>query len=888
MITPGTRIAHYDVLATIGAGGMGEVYRAKDTLLGREVALKVLPEIFAADPDRRARFQREAKTLAALNHPNIAAIHGLAEAPNVSALVLELVDGETLADRIDRGPIPLDETLAIATQIAAALGAAHERGIVHRDLKPANVKLTHTGAVKVLDFGLAKLVEAGGNATAGLSAPPASQSPALVTEIGVPIGTTAYMSPEQVRGQAVDKRTDIWAFGCVLYEMLTATRAIDGDTVSDTLSNVLTRQPDLTRVPASVRPLLRSCLEQDARRRLRDIGDYWRLLEEPALVRPQRNHLPWATAAIAIVVAALALLWNWSRTPLPQEAPSAPAVRIALDLGPELSIATNFPVVTLSPDGERIVFVAENSASVTYLATKRLDQRVATPLPGTEGAYAPFFAPDGQWIGFFAEGQLKKTRLDGGAPIVLTRAPAGRGASWGDDGEIVAALDTQVGLSRVSSATGAVTPLTTLGAGETSHRWPQVLPGATAAVFTVGRSPGNYAAADIAAVPLGAAPGAVRIVRAGAGQSPHYLPTGHLVYVSDGLLYALPLDADRLETRGTPTVVPGEISAAVNFGSSQLSFSRTGAAVYRGGPTQGHTRLQWLTDDGQMAALWDEPGFYQNPRVSPDGGRLAVTVAEGANADLWVFDAERGTKTRLTNGGFNAFAVWHPDGRYIVFQWRNALYSVRADGADRPQPVLEGENSLTPTSFAPDGKRLLFFEQRPNSVALHTVAIEENAGRLQAGTRELFREIPVGQVAPTFSPDGRWIAYASSESGAYEIYVRAFPDDGRQWAVSSGGGNFPKWSRTANELFYRTEDQLLMATSYNIVNAAFVAARPRVWSQRRLFNSGLTQNFDLAPDGRRFAVQMSAEEPGSQEVHPVMLQVNFFDEVRRRVARDSE
>ena len=708
-----------------------------------------------------------------------------------------------------------------------------------------------------------------------------------MTEIGAPIGTAAYMSPEQVRGQAVDKRTDIWAFGCVLYEMLTARRAFDGDTVSDTLSNVLTRQPDLARVPASVRPLLRSCLEQDARRRLRDIGDYWRLLEEPALVRPQRNYLPWAIAAIATAAAALAL-WNWSRTPLPQEAPLAPAVRIALDLGPELSVATNFPVFTLSPDGERIVFVAENSASVTYLATKRLDQRVATPLPGTEGAYAPFFAPDGQWIGFFAEGQLKKTRLDGGAPIVLTRALAGRGASWGDDGEIVAALDTQVGLSRVSSATGAVTPVTTLGAGEASHRWPQVLPGATAAVFTVSRSSGNYAAADIGAVPLGAAPGAVRIVREGAGQTPHYLPTGHLVYVADGLLHALPFDADRLETRGTPTVVLGEISAAVNFGSSQLSFSRTGAVVYRGGPTQGHTRLQWLTDDGQTAALWDEPAFYQNPRVSPDGGRLAVTVAEGANADLWVFDAERGTKTRLTNGGFNGFAVWHPDGRYIVFQGRNALYSVRADGAERPQPVLEGENSVTPTSFTPDGKRLLFYEQRLNRVALHTVAIEENAGRLQAGTPELFREIPVGPAAPTFSPDGRWIAYASSESGVYEIYVRAFPDDGRQWAVSSGGGNFPVWSRTANELFYRTEDQLLMAASYSIANGAFVAARPRVWSQRRLFNSGLTQNFDIAPDGRRFAVQMSAEEPGSQEAHPVMLQVNFFDEVRRRVARESE
>jgi serine/threonine-protein kinase len=707
-----------------------------------------------------------------------------------------------------------------------------------------------------------------------------------VTEVGVPIGTAAYMSPEQVRGQAVDKRTDIWAFGCVLYEMLTATRAFDGDTVSDTLSNVLTRQPDLARVPASVRPLLRSCLEQDARRRLRDIGDYWRLLEEPALVRRQRNYLPWAIAAIATAAAVLAF-WNWSRTPLPQEAPLEPSVSIALDLGPELSMATNFPMITLSPDGERIVFVAEKSTSVTYLATKRLDQGVVTALPGTEDAYAPFFAPDGQWIGFFAEGQLKKTRLDGGAPIVLTRAPAGRGASWGDDGEIVAALSDHVGLSRVSSTTGAVTPLTTLGAGETSHRFPQVLPGARVAVFTVRRTPSSAAAADIGAVLLdGPAPAVAKIVREGAGHTPHYLPTGHLVYVTDGVLQALPFEIDALETRGTPTVVLDELSASANFGSAQLSFSRTGAVLYRGGRTTGRTRLEWLTGDGQTAPLWDEPAFYQYPKVSPDGGRLVVTVSEGVDADLWVFDAERGTKTRLTNGGYNGFAVWHPDGRYIVFEGREGLYSVRADGAERPQLVLNGEDYVTPSSFTPDGKRLLFFESRPTGIALKTVAIEENAGRLHAGTPELFREIP--GLAPTFSPDGRWIAFASSESGVYEIYVRAFPDDGSQVPVSSGGGNFPVWSRTANELFYRTEDQLLMAASYTVVNGAFVAARPRVWSQRRLFNSGLAQNFDIAPDGRRFAVQVSAEEPDSQEAHPVMLQVNFFDEVRRRVAGDSE
>jgi serine/threonine-protein kinase len=516
---------------------------------------------------------------------------------------------------------------------------------------------------------------------------------------------------------------------------------------------------------------------------------------------------------------------------------------------------------------------------------RRLEQSEVTPLAGTEGAYAPFFSPDGQWVGFFAGGKLKKTSLEGGQPVTLCDAPAGRGASWGENGMIVAALDIRVGLSLVSEDGGAVSPVTALGPAELSHRWPQMLPGGNAVLFTVGSVPSNYEAAAIAVASLENNPEkAKKVILARAGLSPRYLPTGHVVYVTKGTLYAVRFDLDRLETLGTATPVLDELSADINFGSAQLDFSRSGMVLYRSARTTGLRVVQWLSGNGQTEALWAEPAFYQMPQVSPDGSRLASVLTDGPNADIWVYEWQRGSRTRLTGGsGVNTFPLWTPDGQYVVFQSDGRLVWTRADGAERPQRLSDSEKQQFPTSFSPDGKRLLLYEHSSDGGTLiQTMSIENRSGQLRAGPAELFRRTPSTNPTPTFSHDGRWVAYASAESGVYEVYVRAFPDDGRQWAISTEGGSFPVWSRTTNELFYRTEDQLLMVTSYTVVGNSFVAGKPRVWSDRRLSNTGLTLNFDVAPDGKRFAALMPLESsvPREPQRH-VMLVLNFFDELRR-------
>jgi serine/threonine-protein kinase len=888
MLGAGTRLGTFEVIGPLGAGGMGAVYRARDTRLGREIALKVLPDLFASDPDRVARFEREAQLLASLNHPNIAAIHGLADAAGTYALVLELVPGETLAERIDKGPLPLDETLRIARQIIEAVDAAHEQGIVHRDLKPANIKITPDGKVKVLDFGLAKLAE---TSSGGLSATPAQMatvtSPALMTGVGMVLGTAAYMSPEQARGQLTDKRADIWAFGCIVYEMLTGRRLFDGATVTDALSNVLTREPDWTAVPATFRSLLQSCLERDPKRRLRDIGDAWRLIDQPRDPDGPRRRGLWLAAA-ATGIAALAVVVAVMIKGRTAESSTRPSPRLVLDLGREASFDTDFPMAALSPDGTRIVFISKGAAGIVRLATRRLDQPETTVLPGTEAAYFPFFSPDGEWVGFFAGGKLKKTRLDGGMPIVLCDASAGRGASWGEDGHIIAALDNRAGLSLVAASGGAVTQVTKLESGEITHRWPQFLPGAKAVVFTVGAIPGNYARASIAVASAGSgAEWTKKIVATNVGMAPRYVSTGHLTYISNGTFYAIPFDKDRLETRGVATAVLEDVSVAIGFGSAQFDVARNGTALYRIGQTAGRTIVQWLDASGKTEPLWDDPGFYQTPQLSPDGNRILSAISDGVAQDVWVYDWRRGSRTRVTSGlGVGTNPIWTPDNQSVVFYSSGHLYSARADGAERPQVLASDDERVRyATSFSADGTKMLLLEVASGGVESHlqVAAVDRRSGQLRLGKPELFRRLNSGAPSAVFSPDGRWIAYASPESGPYEVYVRAFPDTGRQWQISTNGGIFPLWSRTANELFYRTEDQLIMVASYTVENGSFTATRPRVWSQTRLFNTGLVQNFDLAPDGKRFAVLTSAGKPETQEAPRAMLVLNFFDEIRRRV-----
>jgi serine/threonine-protein kinase len=884
MLATGFRLGPYEVLAKIGEGGMGEVYRARDIKLGRDVALKILPEPFASDPERLARFRREAQLLAALNHPNIAGIHGLEDSTSTVALVLELVKGETLAERMERGRIPEDDALRIAQQIGDALDAAHERGIIHRDLKPANVKITPDGKVKVLDFGLAKLADPiAVTSTAPASQLPTITSPALVTSMGTILGTAAYMSPEQARGQTVDKRSDIWAFGCILYEMLSGTRLFDGGTTSDALASVLTKQPDWTPIPVKVRSLLQSCLEREPSRRLRDVGDAWRLLDAAA-AQPKPPRVTWIVPALVVAAVAFALWGLTGKTAATTSAASLP--RLAIGLGTGRAAATDFQAAILSPDGTQIVFVDAGADDTLRLSVRRLDQPAATVLPGTDGAKMPFFSPDGQSVGFFARGKLKTLKLGDADPVILCDAPEARGGTWNEHHQIVAALDTRTHLSLVPDIGGTPTPLTDLAPGELTHRWPQFLPGGNAVVFTVNSTPAYFADASIAVVSLVDNSQRIkRIVLPHAGMSPRYLATGDLVYARLGTLFAVPFDPVRLEVRGKAVAVLEDLSSAVNLGSAQIDFDRQGSALYRTGQSLGRTIVEWLSADGTATPIWRQPAYYQSPRVSPDGTRTALTITDGAAQDVWVYDNARGGRIRLTNGnGINAYPIWTPDGQYVVFQSNGSLWWAHADGSSPAKPLMKPSTQPQfPASFSPNGV-LLTFDQPPGGGGMiRTVAINITGGELRASEPVPWLEVNTNNPFPAFSPDGQWIAYQTYDSGEYEVYVRHYPDSGRQWPISIAGGTFPVWSRTSKELFFRTDEQVLMVATYETAGAVFKAGTPREWSPTRLFNSGLGQNFDLAADGR-FAALL-AEEGQKNEPPYVILALNFFSEVKRRLGQ---
>jgi serine/threonine-protein kinase len=885
------------VLALLGQGGMGEVYQAHDTKLGRDVAIKVLPEAFAHDPQRLSRFQREAKMLASLNHPNIATIHGLEESNGTHYLVMELVPGETLRERVKReGALPLEEALGIAKQIAEALEAAHEKSIIHRDLKPANVKVTPEGKVKVLDFGLAKAFageEAGSDPS---NSPTLSQAATLQ---GVILGTAAYMSPEQARGKAVDKRTDLWAFGCVLYELLTGKQAFSGEDITEILAAVVKTEPDWNRLPEntphSTRMLLRRCLQKDKTLRLQAAGDA-RIEIQDALVAPQdagaahgasvpKSKLPWAVAAATAIIAAL-IAGGWWRATRPVEQKLRPLVRLDVDLGPDVSLGSiNGADAILSPDGTRLVYVSQGR-----LFTRRLDQPNATELAGTQGARAPFFSPDGQWVAFFAQSKLKRISVEGGAAITLCDATNPQGGSWGEDGNIIAALNTRGGLSRIPSSGGAPTPVTELQNGEVTHRWPQVLPGGKTVLFTGHTAIVGSDGANIEVMSLA---DHRRKTLQRSGTFGRYLPSGHLIYVTRGTLFAVPFDVNRLEVRGTPAPVLDQVGYNATYGSAQFDFSQTGTLIYRSGEAGGGlVTVQWLDAAGKTQPLLAKPDLYTRPSLSPDGQRLALNVTdEAGNIDIWVYEWQRDTITRLTFAPPDSISsIWSPDGRYILFQAPGGMFWTRTDGSGKPQPLTQSKNTQFPWSFTADGKRLAFVEQSPETgFGIWTMPLESDGAGLRAAKPEPFLQTPFDERNGSFSPDGRWLAYTSNESGSYQVHVRAFPDKGGKWQISNSGGVNPLWSPNGRELFFRTLDNQIMVVSYTVKGDSFVADKPRVWSEKRLANIGLFANYGLAPDGKRIAALMPAESVAGEKAqsHVIFLE-NFFDEVRRRTATQAK
>ncbi len=919
----GTKLGSYEIQSSLGAGGMGEVYRARDSNLGREVALKVLPAEFASDPERMARFAREAQVLASLNHPNIAHIYGLEDSGGVRALVMELVEGATLAQHIRQGALPLDESLAIARQIAGALEYAHEQGIVHRDLKPANVKVTPDGTVKVLDFGLAKAVE-NTPATENVSNSPTLSMAA--TRVGVILGTAAYMSPEQAKGKNVDRRADIWAFGVVLYEMLAGKQLYEGETVPETLAHVITKEPAWDSLPRStptaIRHLLERCLTKDPKTRLQAVGEARIIIERylansaastasierVTVEQPARRQaLPWTIACmLAITVGVMSwLLWR------PSSVPGNP-MRFSAEIGARAELVFAGAAVVVSPDGSKFVFraseIGQNEKTRLYI--RQRDQLQATPLAGTEDARDQFFSPDGQWIAFFADGKLKKIRAQGGTVVTLCDAPLDRGGAWSEDGTIIFAAGTREGLSKVPEAGGKPEPLTKLdeSKGEITHRWPQVLPGGNAILFTAHDNNIGFDNANIVVQILKT--GERKIVHQG-GTYARYAPSGHLLYAHQGTIFAARFDLGRLEVTGPSVPFLEHVLTGSMSGYAQFDFSKTGTLLYvEGEDISIPATIDWMDKEGKFQPLRAALGDYYDLRFSPDGKRLAFTVRDRGTSDIWVYDWQRDTMSRLTFGpGNSSWPVWTPDGQRIAFTSdregpKPGMYWVRADGTGQVDRLLDNKDEQIPSSFSPDGKFLAFTELSPGTnwdIWILPLEGDEKSG-WTPGTPRPFLKTPDLEFTPAFSPDGRWLAYMSIDAtttNSVEVYVRPFPGPGGNWQISNGGGSFPTWSKDGKELFFRPADgHHIMVATYRVVGDSFQADKPQLWSPGQFVYRGPWRNFDLAPDGKRFAVTNRPQSQENAGPHAVpysaakndkfVVLLNAFDELRRVVPPGSK
>jgi Tol biopolymer transport system component len=879
MLNFGTRLGAYEIVSSLGMGGMGEVYRARDGKLNRDVALKVLPASFADDADRLARFRREAQLLAALNHPNIAHIYGL-EGEAVSFIVMELVEGEDLSQRLARGPIPLDEAIPIAKQVADALEAAHEQGIIHRDLKPANVKLRPDGTVKVLDFGLAKALDpsASSASAAALANSPTLTSPAAITGISVILGTAAYMAPEQAKGKRVDRRADIWAFGCLLYEMLAGRRAFDAEDVSETLAAVLTRSVDIAALPEGtplrLRTLVRDCLVRDPKQRLRDIGEARRAIEqlmsgavdEAALPAAHtsssgwRRALPWAIAA-AGVLAAAGVTWQHLRAPV---ARPGPVTRSKV----ELKDLSGF--VDVSRDGTRLVYTSNGGQSGLYLSLRQLDQFESRPIPGTDDNVGfPVFSPDGQWVAYSSGNvRVKKIAVTGGTPITLCDGSLANGAAWGDDDTIV--FSGPKGLLRVPAAGGTPQALTTIdsGKGEAAHVRPQFLPGGRQILFTVSAKATDTAQFAV----LDLDKGGYRTIAKG-GDNGRYAPSGHLTYARQGTLFAVPFDLRRFTTAGAEVPVVEGVSPIGPGGTADYTFSDDGLLVYSESFAQQGFALAWLDRTGARqpaSSVEPRPWSVTDTKLSPDVRRVAGGIRnQQGGIDLWILDLQRGTFQRLTSDGEINSPVWTPDGRQVFYgstrDGKSAIHAIPADGSARAELVLATDGVPSPTSFTPDGRTLLY------TLSARILALPLTGGG--AGQPRPLHEASFREYHAQVSPDGRWVAYASLETGTWQIYVQPFPGPGSKVPVSTRSGRDARWVRNGRELVYWS-----LFGDVSIMSVAIPSSPAQPSPPQELFKPpGMA--LDVTPDGSRFLIGVNQRE-GVVSVFATVT--NWFEELRRR------
>ncbi len=904
----GKSLSHFKITAKIGEGGMGEVYHAEDTKLGRGVAIKLLPQAVAEDPDRLGRFEREAKVLASLNHPNIAGIHQVENADGVFFLVMELVEGEDLKERISRGKMPLDEALTIATQIAEALEAAHDGGIVHRDLKPANVKITPDGKVKVLDFGLAKALGGDDPETSGSGATALAHSPTLTvntTGAGMLIGTAAYMSPEQARGQAADRRADIWAFGVVLFEMLTGSTVYAGDTVSDTLAGVLAREPEWDQLskdtPRPIRRLLERCLEKDIKQRLQAIGEARIAIEryrenptadpgteaivEAAPTSTWKRIVPWA--AVIVLAAALGVMLVGQLGGPDTPGPSTMHSTLVLPESQGLHRGYGSPVV-ISPAGDKVVqvFQAGTNHEIHLRATDQWEGSVLHAGQGPDRPYQPFFSPDGNWLGFVTINAMKKVPISGGTPIKLTDVNLNRGATWTPDGTIIYTPDPSSPLFRIPEAGGVGEPLTELDKekNEVTHRWPQILPGGKAVLFTVHTSGSSFDGAWIEVLDLES--NERRVVHRG-GTYGRYVESGHLVYMNQGTLFAMPFDLSSLASTGSPAPVVEGVGAS-NEGGAYYDVSRNGVLVFSAGGLGGGAQLKalWVDREGRIEPLTAEERDYRNPRFSPDGKRLAVEIDTEGNTDIWILDLERDVPTRLTfHEGYDGVPVWSPDGQTIAFQSERgegpeAIYRKSADGSGDVELVAASDRPLVPWSWSPDGRQIAIMTQNPETqVDLEILSLED-------GTIEPFLKTQFTEYGPNFSPDAKWIVYGNNETGNWEAYVRPADGSRGKWQVSSGGATYPTWSRDGREIFLGGEQGRLQAVDVDTSGGSFRVSRPRELFSGPFSDLTTANNmYDVTPDGERFVMfQGEIDQSASGHEH-VRVISNWFTELNRTFAK---
>jgi Tol biopolymer transport system component len=885
-LTVGTHLGSYEIMAPLGAGGMGEVYRARDRKLNRDVALKVLPDAFTQDPDRLARFTREAQVLASLNHSNIAAIYGLEDSNGVQALVLELVEGPTLADRIAKGPIPLAEALPIARQIAEALEAAHEHGIIHRDLKPANIKLRPDASVKVLDFGLAKALEPVSTDGANVTASPTITTPAM-TQRGVVLGTAAYMSPEQARGATVDKRADVWAFGVVLYEMLTGRRPFEGQTVSDSLASVLKDQPSWDGLPPNARSLLRRCLEKDPKRRLHDLADARIEIDEvlasaataEAHQAPARSPRPWQQARIAwsvavvFLLAALALGFAAYR----RRVADAPATVRSTILAPDGTFI-GAPTITgqglslaLSPNGRHLVFVATGSDNRSRLWLRSLDGNSAEPLAGTEDGVRPFWSPDSRSIAFFSlnEHKLKRVDITGRQVLTVYEDPqlSGGGGTWSADGVILfayALVETNSpAILRVADSGGIPVPATTIDAkAERRHITPVFLPDGRHFLYTSIPTTGPLS------VYMGRLDGPEKVLVFRDAANVQYVP-GRLLFVRGTTLVAQPFDAERRVLTGEGAPIVEGLAIDTYSRTGVFSASATGVLAYQAGMAGGISQLTWFDRAGKATGVLSEPADYNSVNLSPDGTRAAVSLRDAnRNMDVWIVDVARGVRTRLTfDPADDVIGVWSPDGRSIVFDsartGRRDLYRKAANGSGSEDIIDASPISKLPTSWSSDGRFLLYNSGSTTPRTGNDLWVLPLVGQQKP---YLFLQTSFNEGRAQFAPDGRWIAYASNESGRNEVYVASFPGPVGKWQVSTGGGGSPRWRHDGRELFYVALDGNLMTAAVNSRESVFEigAVRPLFKPRMRDQFNGLA--YDVTADGDRFLVNTLVDRTASSSI----------------------